>query len=451
MPAMKYLPLKLVFIVGFVLVTACENTSPKTIPTTPPVVISDSAMKSNPNSPKGGLEIPESDQTAVEKPSLDSKVRHIVFSSQRDGNFEIYVMGDTGGNQQRLTSNTSDDNHPDWSPDGTKIVFQSDRNDLSGSLIRRYEIYSMDIDGSNQVRLTTGNSSNFRPDWSPDGSRIVFNSERDGVLEIYVMNADGTGQTRLTQKSFFSDMAPRWSPDGEKIAFYSTRDGVLEIYAMNSDGSNQTRLTFSDSWDVYPSWSPDGEKITYFSERDGNQEIYVMNRDGTHQTRITSNDSSDNHPAWSADGTRIVFTSNRDDTIEIYVMEADGSNQMRLTNAQADWFPSWAPLRSPLDSGTSTSTATAVASVVRIQHEQTFVISNQVPERVRVTLNHNLQNDYDFSDFIILNANSEEDENLGVHSIFFRGDETNPAIVEIVRYKPSSQSGEYTIRYFSVD
>ena len=439
------------------LASACGEVSPSDgqpavatlAPTYPP------ATNAGRSSQKDELDNSEPNPTVFKASALESKGGRIVFSSKRDGNYEIYVMDDTGGNQRRLTNNSFNDIHPAWSPDGTKIVFDSDRNDLSDNLIRMSEIYSMETDGSNQVRLTTGSSSNFGPGWSPDGSRIVFNSERDGNVEIYVMNADGSGQMRLTRNSVVADRAPSWSPDGEKIAFYSTRDGVLEIYSMNPDGSDQIRLTLSDSSDVYPSWSPDGEKIVYSSKRDGNEEIYMMNRDGTNQTRITVNDASDLLPKWSPDGTEIVFSSNRDETREIYVMSADGSNQRRITNAQADWYPSWVPLRSTLDSSISTSNSTsiapAVAAVVRVQHDQSFAISDQVGERVRITLKHKISNDYNFSDFLIMNADLKEDESLIVHSILFRGDEANPAIIEIMRVKASTQISGHTIRYFSAD
>jgi dipeptidyl aminopeptidase/acylaminoacyl peptidase len=153
------------------------------------------------------------------------------------------------------------------------------------------------------------------------------------------MNPDGTEPTRLTDSSR-QDTGPSWSPDGTKIAFESNRDGNFEIYVMNAaDGSNPTRLTNSPGSDVFLDWSPDGRKIAFDSTRDGNREIYVMNAaDGSNPTRLTNNNAaSDSDPSWSPDGTKLAFVSNRDSgNFEIYVMNAaDGSGQTRLTNNPA--------------------------------------------------------------------------------------------------------------------
>src|SRR5262245_14688613 len=105
------------------------------------------------------------------------------------------------------------------------------------------------------------------PSRTPD--QIAFSSDRTGKqYDIYVMNADGTGVTNLTNHAG-NDMNPAWSRDGSKIAFQSNRDGNFEIYVMNADGSNQTRLTNNRANDVVPSWSPDGDRVAFLSFRDG--------------------------------------------------------------------------------------------------------------------------------------------------------------------------------------
>jgi ribosomal protein L13 len=284
--------------------------------------------------------------------SIDGR---IVFSSKRDGNYEIYVMDADGSNQTRLTDNSAIDVSPVWSPDGTRITFMSYRDGNS-------EIYVMDADGSNQTRLTDNATGDWVPAWSPDGTKIAFSSNRDGGDEIYVMDADGSNQTRLTDNAY-DDYAPAWSPNGTKIAFESKRDGNSEIYVMDADGSNQTRLTDNSASDTSSTWSPDGTKIAFSSNRDGGDEIYVMDADGSNQTRLTDNSASDASPAWSPDGTKIAFSSDRDGNEEIYVMDANGSNQTRLTdNSTIDGYPDWwndiLPTPTPTPTLTPTPTPT---------------------------------------------------------------------------------------------
>ena len=260
----------------------------------------------------------------------------IAFSSDRDGNYEIYVMDADGSNKQRLTNNPADDKSPSWSPDGSNIAFASYREGNN-------EIYVMDADGSNQINLTNNLAWDYDPSWSPDGARIAFASTRDGIYEIYVMDADGSNQRRMTNNERL-DYTPSWSPDGSRIAFVSERDGNGEIYVMDADGGNQRNLTNNPAGDVSPSWSPDGTRIAFTSNRDGNREIYVMDADGGSQQRLINNPANDNYPSWSPDGTRIAFSSTRDDNGEIYVMDADGSNQRNLTNNPSfDNYPSWSP------------------------------------------------------------------------------------------------------------
>ena len=218
----------------------------------------------------------------------------IAFSSDRDGNYEIYVMNADGTSPTRLSNNPALDGEPAWSQDGTKIAFSSY---LNGN----YEIYVMNADGTNPTRLTTNTAFDFSPAWSPDSTKIAFQSDRDGNFEIYVMNTDGTNPIRLTITNITAyNTVPAWSPDGTKIVFSSNQDGNWEIYVMNANGTNPTRLTNNPADDDGPAWSPDGTKITFFSTRDGNYEIYVMSSDGKNPTCLTNNSANDVLPSWSS-------------------------------------------------------------------------------------------------------------------------------------------------------
>ena len=233
----------------------------------------------------------------------------IAFTSDRDGDDEVYVMNADGSSQTRLTFDEALDVHPAWSPDGSRIAFSSGRTMIGDRTTGDQHTYVVNADGSNRTRLSfhepfvpSGARAIIlpvregRPAWSPDGSRIAFDLEY-GAAGIYVMNADGSNQTLLAEGN---NDSPAWSPDGSRIAFISFQDGDWQVYVMNADGSRLTRITFNEGfWDLDPDWSPDGRRIAFASRRDGNREIYVMNPDGSNLTRLTVNQSDDYDPAWS--------------------------------------------------------------------------------------------------------------------------------------------------------
>jgi Tol biopolymer transport system component len=253
----------------------------------------------------------------------------IAFSSDREGNTDIYVMNADGSDIHKVIDTGMDDYFPDWSPDGEKIVFfAADWPSI------RQDIFTVNADGSNLLNLNnTPQIVDEDPKWSPDGSKIIFQSDRDGNFEIYRMNPDGSQPQNLTQDAGRDYMPDWWMPEtlaksmtstSRKIAFVSTRDGNGEIYVMDSDGGNPVRLTNHPTWDGFPGWSPDGRQMLLSSDRDGDQEIYIVNRDGSNLIRLTDNEYADYMPSWSPDGECIAYVSDRDGNDEIYLMKTDG-------------------------------------------------------------------------------------------------------------------------------
>jgi Tol biopolymer transport system component len=165
----------------------------------------------------------------------------------------------------------------------------------------------MDADGSGQMNLTQNEADDTDFSWSPDGTQLVFSSNRDGNLEIYVVNSDGSEPRNLTQNGAV-DSHPDWSSDGARIVFYSNRDSRSEhIYIMNADGTGVQQLTSSPYDDWHPVWLPDGGRIAFVSFRNhggGDSEIYVIDlaagpeADGNEPRRLTRSPSHDENPAW---------------------------------------------------------------------------------------------------------------------------------------------------------
>jgi len=268
----------------------------------------------------------------------------ILFRSNRDGNHEVYVMDADGTDPVRLTDNPAWDRDPCWSPDGTEVAFSSNRDGND-------EIYLMNADGSSPVNLTNYSGDDKYPSWSPDGSRIAFSSRGVGetYYELCVMDPDGSNLVNLTNTSDASELYPSWSPDSGKIAFVYYPSAPDEIRVMNADGSNPITL-LTGGWDKYsPSWSPDGAKIAFqYYIWDGGAgqyqyEVYLMNADGSSKVNLSNNAASDGKPCWSPDGSKIAFTSKRDGEYRIYVMNPDGTDQVPLvaypsaTGSDACW------------------------------------------------------------------------------------------------------------------
>ncbi len=267
----------------------------------------------------------------------------LVFQSNRTGNSQIYVMNQDGSHVIRLTNNSGNDAGPHFSPDGSKITFDSDRDGNS-------EIYVMNSDGTGQVRLTNNPMDDGHPNWSPDGTRIIFDSSRETpdpkadwwnqYHDLYSMKVDGTDVRRITNCRTVCTYGS-WSPDGKRIAyrkvistpgFYDDRNLTLsdtnsEVFIANSDGSGEMNLSKSAAYDAWPSWSPDGSRIAFGSNRAGITQIYLVNVDGSHLNRLIDERETDEdtRARWSRDGSKIAFTRMRDGTMDIYVLEIGNS------------------------------------------------------------------------------------------------------------------------------
>jgi len=258
----------------------------------------------------------------------------ITFSSNRDGNYEIYLMLSNGSLQTRITNDPSADTDPVLSPSREQVVFVSNRDG-------NRQIFSMNTDGTNLLRLSNNEFEDYSPAWSPDGTQIIFISNRDGNPEIYLMNADGSQQVRILETSASEDN-PSWSPDGGRIIFDSDQNGSREIYTISIDGTGMLAITDNGFTNYDPAYSGSGYRIALVSDVDGKFDVHIMNSDGSGRTRLTDLQATPFEPDWSQDELWISFVARVQDSGEIYIINADGSQLTNLTNNTADDIgPSW--------------------------------------------------------------------------------------------------------------
>ena len=193
----------------------------------------------------------------------------IAFHSNRTGTFQIYTMNADGSNETQITFSEDRAAYPVWSPNGRQIVFsrfvKTGEEEWNGN----NEVFVMDADGSNQQNLSNQLGYDGLPDWSPDGSQIVFVSDRNGGenfdTNIFMMDADGGNVQQITHNFTFA-MSPRWSPDGKWIAF-ETNDFEIDrqVYAVDTDGGNLWRVSSpkANTAMTLGGWSPDSTQILY--------------------------------------------------------------------------------------------------------------------------------------------------------------------------------------------
>lgn len=234
------------------------------------------------------------------------------------------------------------DSYPSASPDGRRLVFQSNRSGTS-------QIHVMNLDGSELRRLTDVRIGARTPKWSPDGREIVYTIGTDDTSDIWLMAADGSAAHALIEAPG-DDSHPQWTPDGAAIVFNSSRTSPPahgkeavewdDVFMVRRDGNGLRQLTHCHAICTYPSLAPDGRRMAYrrvvnvagfdwsLANSAVNSEVVVANIDGSDERNLSNNAAFDGWPAWSPDGTWIAFASNRAgpaNTGQIYLVHPDGS------------------------------------------------------------------------------------------------------------------------------
>ena len=258
----------------------------------------------------------------------------MAFVSRHGDGKEVYLMDYDGARVRRLTTSDTINLSPVWSPDGDELAWVSWHKRQPG-------VFLMNTKGELGHLPTVGGELSSAPDWSPDGTQLAYTSDVDGNTEIYLLDRTTGRNTRLTRHPGI-DTAPAISPNGREIAFTSDRTGRPQIYLMGIDGLNVRRISWDGVYNDSPAWSPDGGKLAYASRIEGVFQILVLDNGTRKTTRLTFGPGNNENPRWSPDGRHLVFASNRGNgRYAIYTMRADGSHVKQLTTGRDAYTPDW--------------------------------------------------------------------------------------------------------------
>lgn len=302
----------------------------------------------------------ETPADSVEKPDMpDFPVRsdvpmeltgNIAFESNRTVNYDIFVQNaDSSSSAVNLISGSGNDVTPVWSPDGEEMVFASDRDG-------DFDVYLLTSSGA-EINLTQSSSwDDFHPTWSPNGNKIVFSSNRSGsYYQIYTMNPDGSNVQQIGVIPGNNAMYPHYSPDGNKIVYMrATVTAPIclwnwDVWVMDTNGGNQQQITTQLGADLYPNWTPEGD-IIYASCRNLlDFDLYTIDPITYYEVQNTNWFLSNEWGAtFSPDANYIAFNSDYSGNTEVYTVLAGGGTASNFTqNAAEDLAASWGSQAAP--------------------------------------------------------------------------------------------------------
>lgn len=230
----------------------------------------------------------------------------------------LYLIDTTGGNRRLMLTGYA--SAPRWSPDDSTIAFAA------------VGIFKIRVSGGLPVVVFSADEA-FFPCWSPDGTKLAFDTpyqDPRGANVIWTINSDGTGLNDISQHGVGEWREPDWSPDGTRILHERyVGIGTEEVFVMDTAGSGATRLTNNSDEDRHARWSGDGLKIAWTRVVGSDAKIFLMNSDGTSQQQLVDG----LYPSWSPDSREIVFSRLSPDRgrIVLWKIRVDGSGLRQLT------------------------------------------------------------------------------------------------------------------------
>ncbi len=256
----------------------------------------------------------------------------IAFISDKSGHKELYAMDYDGFNVVRLTSDNSIVVSPAFNRAGTRIAFTSYRSAYP-------DVYVADFPSGGRQVVARYPGLNSGAVFSPDGSRIALTLSKDGNPELYTMSAGGGEPRRLT-RTRGGESSPSWSPDGSQIAYASDEGGRPQIYVIPSSGGSGQRVG-SGGYCTEPSWSPDGARIAYSAMSGGRFAVCAVAAGGGSSETLYS-DGSCEDPDWAANSRHLVFSRNAGGRSDLYILDTIRKDAIELTKNFGNCTqPSW--------------------------------------------------------------------------------------------------------------
>ncbi|MDH3252307.1 MAG: hypothetical protein OEM41_05900 [Ignavibacteria bacterium] len=253
----------------------------------------------------------------------------IVFTSNRDGNLEIYTMNDDGTEQVRVTDHPANDDAPSWSPDGSTILFASDRDGA-------WNIFLIRADGADLRQLTTGSGSNTAPSWAMDGTAILFSSSRDAVNgDLYLMDADGGNIRRVTDTPDVKENSVI-TRNGSMVYMTVNRKEMRSVASFRRESGELRLLTPGESQSLYVRLSPDESTLLFVSNRTGSYDVYALETATGVTRQLTSDPANILTPAWGKSTDEILYSKHG----TLYRRSLSTGNETVISN-HGDATPHW--------------------------------------------------------------------------------------------------------------
>ncbi len=259
--------------------------------------------------------------------------RSLLFRSNIDGDWEIYLLNGRGRQLIRITDDRSHNRYADASPDGRWVIFSSN---IDGG---DFDLFQVRIDGTQLSQITANDLEDYSPSYSPDGRRIAFERDVD-YFQIFELVLDSGAERQLTDYPHHS-YAPEWAATGDRLAFFANRDGDFDLFSISLDGEDIQKIVDTPAFAQFPDYNPVRDLLAFEAIANGEWDVWTT-APNLAPIRLTGPGGDDRDPDFSPDGEQIAFSRQDGESVDIYVMANDGSNaRLLLATPGSDYQPVW--------------------------------------------------------------------------------------------------------------